>query len=78
MFRYVEYDYIGGEPKVYDIKADNLKDLQNKLIPLLGVGNDAVLDHLWDNDKKVWRTNWIVTTHFGKMRVREGYVEKIV
>ena len=64
--------------KSIDIKADNLRDLQNKLIPILGVGEDAILDPLWDNDKKVWRTNWIVTTPFGKMRVREGYVEKIV
>ncbi len=78
MFRYVEYNYLGGKPKGYDIKADNLRDLQNKLIPILGVGEDAILDSLWDNDKKVWRTNWIVTTPFGKMRVREGYVEKIV
>ena len=69
---------LDAENRKVQLEADNLRDLQNKLIPILGVGEDAILDPLWDNDKKVWRTNWIVTTPFGKMRVREGYVEKIV
>lgn len=77
MFKYLEYSYISTKPvNEYEIEARNLEDLESKLIPILGLGEDSKLCTIWNKAKGGWNSVWLVRNSFGEMRVREGFIQK--
>lgn len=77
MFKYLEYSYISTKPvNEYEIEARNLEDLESKLIPILGLGEDSKLLAVWNKTKGGWNSVWLVQNSFGEMRVREGFIQK--
>lgn len=77
MFKYFEYSYISTKPvNECNIEARNLEDLESKLIPILGLGEDSKLCTMWNKTKGGWNSVWLVQNSFGEMRVREGFIQK--
>ena len=77
MFKYFEYSYISTKPNnEYEIEARNLEDLESKLIPILGLGEEDKLLAVWNKTKCGWNSMWLVQTPFGDMKVREGFIQK--
>ena len=77
MFKYFEYSYISTKPvNEYEIEARNLEDLESKLIPILGLGEDSKLCTTWNKTKGGWNSVWLVRNSFGEMQVREGFIQK--
>lgn len=77
MFKYFEYPYISTKlNNVCEIEAMSLVDLESKLIPILGLGEDSKLLVEWDKTKGGWNSMWLVKNSFGMMKVREGFIQK--
>lgn len=77
MFKYFEYSYISTKlNNVCEIEAMSLVDLESKLIPILGLGEDSKLLVEWNKTKGGWNSMWLVKHSFGTMKVREGFIQK--
>ena len=52
MFKYFEYSYISTKHvNECEIEARNLEDLESKIIPILGLGEDSKLCTIWNKAK---------------------------